>query len=220
LPKADGASRGQRRPASNKGPTRSGHLRIIGGRFRGRKLPVPNQPGLRPTTDRVRETLFNWLAPDIAGSRCLDCFAGSGALGFEALSRGAADVVLVERAARVVAQLQQNARLLREAGAQGDVEVVQADILTWLKQRMPSPADIVFVDPPFRDALAEVTCRLLVRGFVRAGSMIYVETPGNAPPPTLPSGWEWFREQHAGQVRYAIAVVTDVISGKETGVDC
>ncbi|MCG6942324.1 MAG: 16S rRNA (guanine(966)-N(2))-methyltransferase RsmD [Thiohalocapsa sp.] len=186
-------------------------MRIIGGRLRGRRLPVPDQPGLRPTTDRVRETLFNWLAPDIAGSRCLDCFAGSGALGFEAFSRGAAAVVLIERAAAVAARLRENAALLRVAadapGGQPDVklDVMRADALGWLEKTDPRPFDIVFLDPPFDQRLIGRACELLQRGWLAPKALIYLESAASEPPP-LPAGWRVTREGTAGQVRYALAV--------------
>jgi 16S rRNA (guanine966-N2)-methyltransferase len=205
-----GGRRG-RAPAQRAAP---GQLRIIGGRLRGRRLPVPHQPGLRPTTDRVRETLFNWLAAELPGSRCLDCFAGSGALGFEAYSRGAAEVVLVERAAPVAARLAANAEILRAAAVadpqlpNGRLEVVPADVLRWLATRPPAPFDIVFLDPPFADAVLDETCGQLTRGWLAAGAAIYLETPATAPMPALPEDWHVDRERTAGQVRYALARVS------------
>jgi 16S rRNA (guanine966-N2)-methyltransferase len=186
---------------------RTGQLRIIGGRLRGRRLPVPDEPGLRPTTDRVRETLFNWLAADIPGSRCLDCFAGTGALGLEAFSRGAAEVVLIERAAPVVARLRANAELLSAAvdDAAGRLRVVAADALQWLATEPPEPFDIVFVDPPFADSLVERACALLARGWLAPHAVLYLETAACASAPVLPAGWALTRERTAGQVRYALA---------------
>jgi len=134
----------------------SGQIRIIGGQWRGRKLPVPDSPGLRPTTDRVRETLFNWLAPSMVDARCLDCFAGSGALGLEALSRYAASATLIEMERGVARQLQQNLATL--SATQG--KVVNDNTLTFLNQS-GTPHDIVFVDPPFRKGLLDETLRLL-----------------------------------------------------------
>ena len=198
-------------PAARRG---TGHIRIIGGRLRGRRLPVPQQTGLRPTTDRVRETLFNWLAADIAGSRCLDCFAGAGALGFEAFSRGAADVVLVERAARVAEDLAGNAQTLRTAAAREEVlagarlEVVQADALHWLATQSPMPFDIVFLDPPFDDAVLAEACQCLSGGWLAPAAAVYLETPASTPMPVLPKSWRIARERTAGQVRYALARLT------------
>jgi 16S rRNA (guanine966-N2)-methyltransferase len=183
---------------------RSGQLRLIGGRFRGRRLPIPHQTGLRPTTDRTRETLFNWLAPIIEGSRCLDCFAGSGALGLEAASRGAARVVMIERAAAVARQLRANAALLgADAG-----EVIHADALGWLSAQPPQPFDVVFLDPPFGLDLLAPSCALLHRrGWVHPGSRVYLELPGAAEPPTLPADWQLIRDKRAGQVRFALVAV-------------
>lgn len=191
------------------GAGRRGQLRIIGGRLRGRRLPVPAQRGLRPTTDRVRETLFNWLAPDIAGSRCLDCFAGSGALGFEAFSRGAAAVVLVERAAGVAACLRENAAVLSAApdGPGGQLDVIAADALRWLATAAPRPFDIVFLDPPFEQTVVGPACSLLQRGWLAPGALVYLETPATEPEPALPHDWQLLRERTAGQARYALAQV-------------
>lgn len=199
--------------ASRTPPARggTGHIRIIGGRLRGRRLSVPQQAGLRPTTDRVRETLFNWLAADIPGSRCLDCFAGAGALGFEAFSRGAAEVVLIERAARVAAGLSANAQTLCAAAARDDLlaqarlEVVQADASDWLATRPPTPFDIVFLDPPFDDAALAETCQRLSRGWLAPAAAVYLEAPASAPMPALPEHWQIARERTAGQVRFALA---------------
>ena len=202
-----GAGSGRASHRGGPGAGRRGQLRIIGGRLRGRRLPVPDQRGLRPTTDRVRETLFNWLAPDIAGSRCCDCFAGSGALGFEAFSRGAAEVVLVERAAAVAAVLRANAELLCAAsgGPGGRMSVVTADVLRWLATAEPKPFDIVFLDPPFEHAVTGLACELLQGGWLAPAALIYLETPATGAPPPLPAGWQLIRERVAGQVRYALA---------------
>ncbi len=163
---------------------------------------MPDQPGLRPTGDRVRETLFNWLAPIIPGSRCLDCFAGSGALGFEAVSRGAAEVVMIERSASVARQLRANAALL---GA-GEVEVVCDDALRWLARSPPRPFDVVFLDPPFAAGLlAEVVVMLQRPGCLAPGAWVYLETDARAPFPPLPSEWVLTRDKRAGRVRYVLA---------------
>ncbi|WP_295453639.1 16S rRNA (guanine(966)-N(2))-methyltransferase RsmD [uncultured Thiodictyon sp.] len=183
--------------------TRPGQLRIIGGRNRGRRLPIPDQAGLRPTADRVRETLFNWLAPVMPGARCLDLFAGSGALGLEADSRGAGAVVLVECNALVARQLLANVRTL---GAEG-VTVIAADALTWLAGPV-SPFNLVFLDPPFADGLLGPACALLAgRGWLAPGARVYLETGDHGGFPTLPDGWELIREQTAGQVRYGLVLV-------------
>jgi 16S rRNA (guanine966-N2)-methyltransferase len=186
---------------------RTGQLRIIGGRLRGRRLPVPEQPGLRPTSDRVRETLFNWLAADLPGSRCLDCFAGAGGLGFEAFSRGASAVLLIERAATVAANLESNAAVLRAAedGADGRLEILRADVLTWLARAPHRSFDIAFLDPPFADDVIDQACSLLARGWLAPSAAVYLETAVTAAPPRLPPGWSLDRERTTGQVRYALA---------------
>ncbi len=168
---------------------------------------MPAQRGLRPTTDRVRETLFNWLAPNIAGSRCLDCFAGSGALGFEAYSRGAAEVVLVERSGGVVAHLRENAAVLSAApdGPGGQLDVVNADALRWLATAAPRPFDIVFLDPPFEQPVIGPACKLLQRGWLAPGALVYLESSATEPAPALPDDWQLLREQTAGQARYGLA---------------
>ena len=126
----------------------TGQIRIIGGQWRGRKLPVPDSAGLRPTTDRVRETLFNWLAPVLPEARCLDCFAGSGALGLEALSRYAGSATLLELERPVAQQLTKNLQTLRASNG----TVIQTNTLNWLAQP-GEPFDVVFIDPPFRQGL-------------------------------------------------------------------
>ncbi|EGT4355924.1 16S rRNA (guanine(966)-N(2))-methyltransferase [Cronobacter sakazakii] len=178
----------------------SGQIRIIGGQWRGRKLPVPDSPGLRPTTDRVRETLFNWLAPYLVGARCLDCFAGSGALGLEALSRYAADATLLEMERSVAQQLQKNLATLKSSAA----KVVNTNTLNFLNQN-GEPHDIVFVDPPFRKGLLEETLNLLeTRGWLAPQALIYVESEVENGLPTVPANWQLHREKVAGQVAYRL----------------
>jgi 16S rRNA (guanine966-N2)-methyltransferase len=181
------------RPASP-----SGKLRIIGGSLRGSRVAVPDMPGLRPTPDRVRETLFNWLAPVIEGARCLDLFAGTGALGIEALSRGAAQVDFVEADARLADLLRANLVRLKQ-----DANVHVADALRFLA-RDAAHYDVVFLDPPFAANLwgdaaqaLEAHCRLL------ESTWIYVESPANAAL-ELPQNWMPHREGRAGDVRYAL----------------
>lgn len=174
-------------------------LRIIGGTWRGRKLAFPPLPGLRPTPDRVRETLFNWLRNVIPGARCLDLYAGSGALGFEALSRGAAEAVMVDRQPPVIAQLRQHGAALRADGA----HFVLADAQEFLRQAPARPFDIVFLDPPFsEDALGLCLRRLAEPGWLAAAAWIYVEADRDTPLPALPAAWELFRHKAAGQVGY------------------
>ncbi|WP_343552560.1 16S rRNA (guanine(966)-N(2))-methyltransferase [Pantoea sp.] len=178
----------------------AGQIRIIGGQWRGRKLPVPDSAGLRPTTDRVRETLFNWLAPDIQEARCLDCFAGSGALGLEALSRYAASVTLLEMERAVAQQLSQNVQTLRATQA----KVVQTNTLQWLSQT-GEPFDVVFVDPPFRKGLLQETLALLEQnGWLADNALIYVESEVENGTPGAPANWDLYREKIAGQVAYRL----------------
>jgi 16S rRNA (guanine966-N2)-methyltransferase len=177
-------------------------LRIIGGRWRGRRLRFPDIEGLRPTPDRVRETLFNWLAPLIEGARCLDLFAGSGALGIEALSRGAAEVVFVERQPLAVRQLRQNLAQLGQASAQ----VIQADALVWLGGQS-RPFDVVFLDPPFDANRLVPVCAALERGgWLADGARIYLEAARDVRTLELPENWQLTREKTAGQVSYRLAV--------------
>ncbi|OSN11189.1 16S rRNA (guanine(966)-N(2))-methyltransferase RsmD [Lonsdalea iberica] len=177
-----------------------GQIRIIGGQWRGRKLPVPHSPGLRPTTDRVRETLFNWLAPVIQQARCLDCFAGSGALALEALSRYAAHATLLEAERGIARQLSQNLSLLRAENA----SVIHTDALQWLAQ--PGEAfDVVFLDPPFRQGLLDNTVSLLeTQGWLADDAWIYIETEAENRTLNLPANWQLHREKVAGQVAYRL----------------
>ena len=173
-------------------------LRIIGGQWRGRKLPFPNVPGLRPTPDRVRETLFNWLAPVIRGARCLDLFAGSGALGLEALSRGAAQMVLVDSHSAVIKQLNANLQLLQSSTA----ETIKADAVSYLNTPA-SGFDIVFLDPPYQaELLPACIDRLEHAGWLTAHAWIYLEASSKSDLPALPSNWTLYRSKSAGEVGY------------------
>lgn len=176
----------------------TGSIRIIGGRWRGRRLAVPELAGLRPTGDRARETLFNWLQFEIAGARCLDVFAGTGALGLEAASRGAARVVLVEREAGLAG----NMRTAAEWPGGEVLEVVEGDAMAWL-EHADGPFDLVFVDPPFADALhADVIGRLLERELLAPGALVYVEQGADAPVDAkrMPATLEAWREKRVGGV--------------------
>lgn len=165
-------------------------------------LRFPAVTGLRPTPDRVRETVFNWLAPYIEGAICLDLFAGSGAFGFEAASRSAARVTMVERDPDALRALHANARLLDAS----TVQVMQADVLDYLSAApTPAAADIVFLDPPYASGLLEsALARLVKRGWVRADGFIYLEAPARADP-ALPAGWALTRSKRAGKVGYHLA---------------
>ncbi len=177
---------------------RGNQVRIIGGEHRGRKLGFPDIPGLRPTGDRIRETLFNWLQTSLPGAKCLDLFAGSGALGLEAASRGAGQVLMLDRSAVVVDQLRQNIALL----GLNQTSVEQADALTRL-QAAPQPFDIVFLDPPFADELLQQVCyQLEAGGWLKPDTLLYIEIDAAKGLPQLPSGWRQLKEKRAGQVEY------------------
>jgi len=171
-----------------------GEVRIIGGTLRRSRLPVSNRPGLRPTPDRVRETLFNWLGPDLAGWRVLDAFAGSGALGFEAASRGAAEVLLLERDPALAASLQAS----RERLKAGAVQVLRADALAWMARCAPQRFELVLLDPPF-DAGLEQAALAAAAPLVAPGGWLYLESraPLTAPAPRDLAPW---RSLHAGAV--------------------
>jgi 16S rRNA (guanine966-N2)-methyltransferase len=173
-------------------------LRIIGGAWRGRKLRFPEGPDIRPTPDRVRETLFNWLGGRIAGAHCLDLFAGSGALGLEALSRGAAHVTFVEHDPRAAREL--GARLL-EWGA-GNARVECQDALAFLRGAA-APFDIAFLDPPFASGLIGSAAELLAdRGWLRERARLYVECAAGAGVPQLPATLTPLKSKRAGEVGY------------------
>lgn len=176
-----------------------GRIRIIGGTLRNSRLDVPDLPGLRPTPERVRETLFNWLAPVLAGVQALDLCAGTGALGIEALSRGAAAVRFVERDARAAQALHANlARLKAEGGA-----VTVADALAFL-DGAATPFGLVFLDPPFAaDLWPALAQRLEANGWLAAQAWVYVESPRDHAP-ALPPNWVLHREGRAGEVRHAL----------------
>jgi 16S rRNA (guanine966-N2)-methyltransferase len=178
-----------------------GTLRIIGGAWRGRKIQFPPVEAIRPTPDRVRETVFNWLQQDIAGARCLDLYAGSGALGLEALSRGAAQVVFVDVDPAVGRHLSQ---ALAQLGCDRG-QVICSDAVRYLGG-VPQPFDIVFLDPPFAErALADACRRLDERGWLRAGGLAYLEDKAAAGVPELPAGWTMLRSKRAGAVGYHLA---------------
>jgi 16S rRNA (guanine966-N2)-methyltransferase len=177
-----------------------GSVRIIGGRWRGTRLPVPDRPGLRPTSDRVRETLFNWLQWELPGARVLDLFAGSGALGLEAASRGVAHVQLVEADAGLAAALSAAAVRL---GAEETVAVQSGDALAFLRQASAGAEyDIAFVDPPFAAGLWEQVLAVLP-GKMAANAWLYLESPAENVP-QVPAEWELHRENHTRDVRYAL----------------
>lgn len=183
-------------------PNGRGEIRIIGGEWRGRKLHFPQAGSLRPTPDRVRETLFNWLQFELAGTRCLDLFAGSGALGFEALSRGAAAVQFVEpdpAAARAIGEA------LRTFGTdRGRLE--QQDAFAFLQGKPAAPYDIVFLDPPYAERWLGRACAALEQGgWLKPGAWVYLEDAAAHGVPAVPEGWNLLRSKKAGDVGYHLA---------------
>lgn len=181
-----------------KGGGLKNQVRIIGGQWKRRMLSFPDSEGLRPTPDRVRETLFNWLGQDCSGWHCLDLFAGSGALGFEAASRGAARVVMVERERAVAQVLAGNIQTLKAGGV---IHLVQQDALGYLAQTRDT-FDVVFLDPPFASDLLERVLPLLLPR-LSSDALVYAET---AAWPDL-TGWEVLREGKAGTVHYGLLTV-------------
>ena len=175
-------------------------LRIIGGKWRGRKIAFTEVEGLRPTSDRVRETLFNWLAPSISKARVLDLFAGSGALGFEALSRGAAEATLVETSPLVSKQLNAAAQTLQA----DHCRVINQNAEVWIAQNFIQPEyDLVFLDPPFaNNTLPDLLTRLEKSGCLKKDCLIYIESGGALPDGIIPQQWQPHRHKKAGQVFY------------------
>ena len=187
---------------------RDGEIRIIGGFWRSRRLRFPGVDSLRPSPDAVRETLFNWLRNDISGARCLDLFAGSGAFGFEAASRGASFVTMVESNAEAARKLVQNADLL---GANDVVRVVHGDVERFFHSAT-TPYDIIFMDPPFSSNLVDSTCRLLCRGELITGStLLYIETPATKEQLPLPPTWDIIRQKDHGTVRSTLINLKPIV---------
>ena len=185
-----------------------GEVRVIAGLWRGRKLPVLNAEGLRPTTDRVKETLFNWLMMDVANARCLDCFAGSGSLGIEALSRQAQAVVFLEKFATAAQQLKKNlASLKTDKGT-----VINTDTLAYLAQKNnDNPFNIIFIDPPFHHQFVPQILPLLQQNnWLAENALIYVETEKNHPPLPLAENWQIIKEKSAGMVTSRLIQVTTI----------
>ncbi|WP_440876989.1 16S rRNA (guanine(966)-N(2))-methyltransferase RsmD [Thalassotalea sp. PLHSN55] len=177
----------------------TGNIRIIAGKHRGRKLPVLMAEGLRPTTDRVKETVFNWLAPYILESNCLDCFAGSGSLGFEALSRGAHHVTFLELNPDAAKQLQANKATLKA----DNVTICKTDALSYLKNEQQQYS-LVFIDPPFRKNLVEQTAQLIDQNLLADEALVYVEMEKDNNTQQMPSHWKLLKEKTAGQVIYLL----------------
>ncbi|KFI11581.1 16S rRNA (guanine(966)-N(2))-methyltransferase RsmD [Vibrio coralliilyticus] len=184
---------------SQKKPS-TGFVRIISGLWRGRKLPVHDAEGLRPTTDRVKETLFNWLAQDVPQAKCLDLFAGSGGLGFEAASRQADKVTMIELNPNAFKQLEKNIAALNS----NNLTAINSDALSFLQQA-GTPHHVVFIDPPFRKGLLEQTVTLLEsNGWLANDAMIYIETEKELALEGIPTNWHLHREKTAGQVSYRL----------------
>jgi 16S rRNA (guanine966-N2)-methyltransferase len=180
-----------------------GEVRIVGGAWRGRRIRFPAPAGLRPTPDRVRETLFNWLQFELAGRNCLDLFAGSGALGLEALSRGAGAVTFVEAEAGAARSI---AEALHTFGAAARGQVHRADAFTFLASGPPTRYDVVFLDPPYANAWLPRACEALERGaWLAPGAWIYLEDAAARGAPALPVGWDLLRSKKAGDVGYHLA---------------
>ena len=177
----------------------SNQLRLIGGEWRGRKLRFPDAPNLRPTPDRVRETVFNWLAPMIHGARCLDLFAGSGALGLEALSRGAAFTTFVDSHKKVTSVLKEHLNLLN---INEKAEVLQMDGVNFLKGEAQK-YDLAFLDPPYHlDFMQKVVPLLEDNGWLADNAMLYLEIEKRQELPELPESWKQLKEKTAGEVNY------------------
>ena len=175
-----------------------GSVRIVGGEWRGRRLPVLDSDGLRPSGDRVRETLFNWLQPEIRGAEVIDLFAGSGALGLEAVSRGAGSAVLIELNPRIAASLRSTVETL----ASDRVQVVNTDAMVWLSQQPAASCDGIFVDPPFDSALQSRALEAIeTSGVLRVGGWVYIESPRSRPAPVVGPAWLPLREKTLGDVR-------------------
>ena len=180
-------------------PHKNAQLRIIGGQWRGRKLSFADEPGVRPTADRVRETLFNWLMLDIEGARCLDLFAGSGALGLEALSRGAKEVVFVDSNQKVVNAIKTELNILAADNAQ----VIKQSAESYLQTQNNNSFDIIFLDPPFhKEFLLPIIQQLITGNWVKQDSLIYIEAEKELGEPVLPAGWHFHKKKIAGQVGF------------------
>ncbi len=203
---------GRRGQGRNDKKSQPGRLRIVAGKWRSRLVPVADVSGLRPTSARIRETLFNWLAPGIEGSSCLDLFAGTGALGLEALSRGARSVVFVEQSLVACNSLRQSMRLLDATGGL----LVHADARRYLAAGDLPQFDIVFLDPPFAANLIGDLCRLLQKcGCLARKARIYIEQDRAVEPVTLPDGWTTIHEKTAGNVRYSLLSALQAGGGEQ-----
>lgn len=183
-----------------KRPGSSNRVRIIGGEWGGRRLGFPDAQGLRPTADRVRETLFNWLQHGLQGRRVLDAFAGSGALGIEAASRGAREVVMLERSRKVADALQKNLEVLEA----NNITLLTVDAFEYMAHAQES-FDLILLDPPFgKDLIQPALALIKEQGLIQPEGKIYIELEASAPTPKLPEGWAMVRDKVAGDVRFGL----------------
>ena len=182
-------------------PIKGGFIRLISGKWRGKKLPVKNIEGLRPTSDRTKETLINWLMHDINDANCLDCFSGSGSLAFEALSRFAKKVTLLEKDKSVVKQLRENLAVLNVDNA----TLCEGDTINYLKQAATEQYNIIFIDPPFNKGLVQPCCDALnSNGYLATDALIYVEREVDLTGLNIPNSWQLLKEKVTGQVVYQL----------------
>lgn len=197
------------RPKKNHRPKKNqlGSFRVIGGEWRSRRLEFPVIDGLRPTTDRVRETLFNWIAAQLPGSRVLDLFSGSGSLGIEALSRGAGQLTAIERDRDVAIAIKQNLETLK--GTQR-AEVVNADALHWLREASLEKIDLIFLDPPFRTSLLDDALTILDQKRLARDTLVYLELEKERTNLPIPESWSLKKEKQAGQVSYRLYAVAGI----------
>jgi 16S rRNA (guanine966-N2)-methyltransferase len=179
-------------------------IRIIAGEWRRRRVPVPVGHQVRPSGDRARETLFNWLAPYISGARCLDLYAGSGVLAFEALSRGAKHACLLDKDHRTINQITETARDLKIPPSQS-ASIIHTDATSWLMNNRAEKFDVIFLDPPFDSGLLEKTLDLLVPDWLTDSALVYVETGGEIEKLPLPGGLEWTKRSQIGNVGIGLA---------------
>ena len=185
----------------NKQSSSDGFIRLISGQWRGKKLPVKNKQGLRPTTDRTKETLFNWLMHDIRDANCLDCFSGSGSLGFEALSRYCQSCLFLELDRQVAQQLQNNINSLEIKNA----SVCQTDTIQFLSKAPKQAFNIIFIDPPFNCGLAQPCIdNLASQGYLAENCLIYIEVESTLTALNIPDNWRLLKEKVAGQVCYQL----------------
>ncbi|MGB0361155.1 MAG: 16S rRNA (guanine(966)-N(2))-methyltransferase RsmD [Endozoicomonas sp.] len=188
-------------PPTTKQNNGTGQLRIIAGQWRSRKVPVADTPGLRPTSDRIRETVFNWLSMITPHAKVLDVFSGTGALSLEALSRGAHAATLLEKNSVAANMLKNNLSLLKASKAQ----VIETDSLSWLSCKAGAPYDLIFLDPPFRMNLLQPACALLEEnGYLHENSYIYIEVEKELNPMPVPANWQVEKSKTTGQVTFSL----------------